>query len=371
MGTIGDQGVIHQLRGCISHKRLKESVKERVKKLYERKYEGFGPPLASEKLLELDGIKISRESLRKILIDNQLWRRKLKGRKHQLWRERKSYCGQMVQMDGSDHNWLEDRGPRIVLMGYIDDAMGRVYGRFYEYEGTIPAMDSFKRYIQQNGIPQSIYLDKHSAYKVNVRDSLKDIECLDSLSQFERSLKELNVTVIHAHSPAAKGRVERLFRTLQDRLVKEFRLCNVKTIKEANECLEKYLPIFNKKFNVEPVKRANLHRKRPPLNELKEILCTKTMHPLRNDFTIVHDKMLYQVLKWTYAKRVEVRGYLDGSMAILANGYKVKYKRLDKSPKKRVQEKISLNRIRISRNSRKKPSWGTIKPSRSSLLTIS
>jgi len=271
-------------------------------------------------------------------------------------------------MDGSNHDWLEDRGGRMVLMGYIDDATGKVFGRFYEYEGTIPAMDSFKRYIQCNGIPQSVYLDKHSTYKSQAKDSLKDVEGVGALSQFERALKELNVTVIHANSPSAKGRVERLFRTLQDRLVKELRLCDAKTIEEANECIEKYISVFNKKFSMEPEKRANLHRKRPSFNELKEILCNKTIHPLRNDFTVIHNKMLYQVLNWTHAKRVEVRDYLDGSMAIVANGHKMRHKWLAKSP---IKKKIRLFEPSKVRALPKNCSFGTVGSRRKKVLSFS
>ena len=142
-------------------------------------------------------------------------------------------------MDGSHHAWLEDRGPELVLMGYIDDATNRVYGRFYDYEGTMPALDSFKRYVRRYGLPMSVYLDKHTTYKsprkLTVEEELSGV--CKPLSQFERALGELGVEVIHAHSPQAKGRIERLFGTLQDRLVKEMRLRGIKTREEANAFL--------------------------------------------------------------------------------------------------------------------------------------
>jgi len=368
--SLGEGGIIHRLRGRASHKKLKDSFKERIKKLYQSKYTGFGPTFASEKLDELDGINISRESLRKILTDYNLWQPKLKGRKHQLWRERKGHYGQMIQMDGSVHDWLEDRGPRLVLMGYIDDATNKVFGQFYTYEGTIPAMDSFKKYIQKYGIPQSVYLDKHSTYKSQARDTIKDVEGTGSLSQFERALKELNVTVIHANSPAAKGRVERLFRTLQDRLVKELRLQKVKTLEGANEYLKTYLPIFNKKFSIESEKQANLHRRKPKHAELTEILSIKTMHPLRNDFTVIHKKKLYQVLSWSHAKKVEVREYVDGRMSIMANGRKLKHKWIAKSPRLKPKRSYKAGDLKHVRMVPKGYNWAMGNKRTSPLLTI-
>jgi hypothetical protein len=150
----------------------------------------------------------------------------------------------MVQMDGSHHAWFEDRGPECVLMGYVDDAAGTVYGRFYDYEGTMPAMDSFKRYIKRYGIPQSVYLDKHTTYKSTAKQSIEDeLEDKKPMSQFERNLSELGVTVIHANSPQAKGSIERSFRTLQNWLVKEMRLAKVRSVGQANEFLIRYHPL--------------------------------------------------------------------------------------------------------------------------------
>ena len=161
----GDKGIVHKSRGRASNRRLADRVKERVIKLYRKRYKGFGPTLASEKLLEREGLKVSDETLRKWLLESGDWKRVRRKRVHRQWRERKEHLGEMVQMDGSHHDWFEGRGPECVLMGYIDDATGEAFGRFYEYEGTMPAMDSFRRYIQRWGIPLSVYLDKHTTYK--------------------------------------------------------------------------------------------------------------------------------------------------------------------------------------------------------------
>ncbi len=356
---LGAKGIIHQLRGRKSSRKIEGIKREGILELYEKKYKGFLPTLASEKLSK-EGKKINRETLRQWLLEEGLITRQRKRRKHRLWRERKECYGEMLQMDGSHHDWLEGRGPRLVLMGYIDDATSRVYGRFYEYEGTIPAMDSFKRYVLKYGIPTSVYLDRHSTYKVTHYDEWKAkvFGDEDPLSQFERALKELVVKVIHANSAPAKGRVERLFRTLQDRLVKELRLANVKTLEEANAVLEKYLIEHNRRFMVEPAKAANLHRCSPSDKELNEILCIKKEHSLRNDFTIAHEKKLYQILRYTTAKKIEVRNRVDGTMVMIARGRVIKYKEIQKLPVKRRMRLSQKSRVRILDKNR---SWGTYK----------
>ena len=335
----GCAGVIHGLRGRRSGNAIEENKKVKVKAICKRKYEDFGPTLASEKLFENEKIKISKETIRQWLIEEGLWTTKQKRRKHRQWRERKPCYGQMVQMDGSHHDWLEDRGPKLMLMGYIDDAKNKVHGYFYEYEGTIPAMDSFKKYTKKNGLPQSIYLDKHSAYKSKAKLTIEDeLNNRQPQSQFERALSDLGVDVIHANSPQAKGRIERLFKTFQDRLVKELRLCGAKTLEEANDCLKQYLPKFNKKFMVTPKEKGNVHRPVPKGLNLDEILCIKTKHPLRNDFTIVHDKKLYQVLDKTSARKVEVQERVNGQMLIIYKGQRLKYKEIDSRPEKIIAQ---------------------------------
>jgi hypothetical protein len=257
----GDIGIVHKSRGRLSNRRIGDKMKARVIKLYRAQYKDFGPTLACEKLLERDRIGISDETLRRWLLGTGDWKKVRKHRGYRAWRERKHHFGEMVQMDGSHHDWFEDRGPWCVLMGYIDDATGKVFGRFYEYEGTIPAMDSFKRYSQKYGLPISVYLDRHTTYKSTAKASVEDVLNEEvALSEFERALKELEVKVIHATSPQAKGRVERLFGTLQDRLVKEMRLRGIRTIEEGNGFLKQYLPVYNRRFSVPPRERDNLHR---------------------------------------------------------------------------------------------------------------
>jgi hypothetical protein len=193
--------------------------------LYKERYPDFGPTLATEKLLEVDGIRLSDETLRKWLIEIGMWKKGRKRSAYRQWRPRRACFGEMVQLDGSHHDWLEGRGSKLVLMAYIDDATNMTYARFYDYEGTMPAMDSFKGYVRIYGLPISVYLDRHTTYKSSKKlTEWDDVDDIEFLSQFERALKELGVEVIHALSPQAKGRVERLFGVLQDRLVREMRV---------------------------------------------------------------------------------------------------------------------------------------------------
>src|SRR4030066_1082678 len=188
----GGKGVIHRSRGKASNRRIPGKVREEVIRLYRNQYGDFGPTLASEKLLERDQVQVSDETLRLWLLESGDWKKRRKTRGHRRWRERKGHRGEMVQMDGSHHDWFEGRGPYCVLMSYIDDATGKVSGRFYEYEGTIPAMDSFKRYIQKNGLPMSVYLDRHTTYKSTAKASIEEVLNEEGpLSDFERALKEL------------------------------------------------------------------------------------------------------------------------------------------------------------------------------------
>jgi len=329
----GDKGIRHGLRGKPSSRMLPKKVKEKAIKFYREKYKGFGPTLASEKLLELEGIKISKETLRNWLIETGDWEKVRKNRTHRQWRERKHYFGEMVQMDGSHHDWLEGRGPELVLMAYIDDATNRIYARFYDYEGTIPAMDSFKRYIKRHGIPISIYLDRHTTYKSTGKPTIED-ELANKLpkSQFERALEELGVIVIHAYSPQAKGRIERLFKTLQDRLIKEMRLKGIRTKDEANEFLKHYLKGHNKRFVFKPAKEGDLHRGIPKDADIDRILCIKTKRTLRNDFTISHDGNLYQITERVNGKEVIVEERVDGSMHIICDNRRLKFKEITSRP---------------------------------------
>ncbi len=336
----GDKGIIHRSRGKPSNRTTPDKIRSKVLTLFKDKYPDFGPTLASEKLFERDKIKVNDETLRLWLIEEDIPYKKRKKRPHRNWRERKECYGQMVQMDGSEHDWFEGRGPECVLMCYIDDATGIPYGRFYAYEGTIPAMDSFKRYIKKYGIPLSVYLDMHTTYKSTKKRTIEE-ELLnqEALSQFGRSLKELSVELIYAHSAQAKGRIERLFNTFQDRLIKEMRLENICTIDQANAFLEEYLPIYAKRFAVKASKIGDLHRAIPKGIDLDKILCKKTERSLRNDFTVAHNKKLYQIFDNVRAKKVCVEERIDGSLVIRYKDSELRYKEITNRPKKEEPQK--------------------------------
>ncbi|MBI4848039.1 MAG: ISNCY family transposase [Nitrospirae bacterium] len=339
----GEGGMAHKLRGKPSGRRLPKSIKEEAIRLYREKYNDFGPTLATEKLEEIDGIGINDETLRLWLIESGDWKKVRKGRQHRQWRERKHYYGEMIQIDGSHHDWFEGRGPKCVLMGYIDDATGKVFGRFYEYEGTMPAMDSFKRYARKYGIPVKAYVDRHTTYKSPAKLSVKEaIEGTEPMSEFERAMKEMGVEVIHALSPQAKGRIERLFRTFQDRVVKEMRLKGIKTIEEANRFLEGYLPVYNRKFSVKAKKEEDIHRKIPRGMKLDSILCIKTERVLRNDFTISHNGRLYQILDKTTANKVQVQERINGTMVMTHDDNCLRFKEITERPERQLKKPIVL-----------------------------
>ena len=330
----GDRGIIHRLRGKPGNRGIDDELRAKAIEFYNKRYWDFGPTLASEKLYELDKIKVNHDTLRCWLIDTDKdkWDWQRKARPHRQWRQRKDCFGEMVQVDGSHHDWLEGRGPWLIFMGYIDDATGITFGRFYDYEGTMPAMDSLMRYIEKYGIPQSIYLDKHSTYKSPKEQTIEEqLRNEIPMTQFERAAKELGIIIIHANSCQAKGRVERGFGTHQDRLIKEMRLAGIKSKDEANEFLEAYyLPKHNKKFSISPAKKANLHRKAPGKKELKKILCMRTKRYLGNDAVIRHDNKFYQIedIPRRRIKTVMVEDRLDGSMHVRNNGSYFKYREI-------------------------------------------
>lgn len=331
----GGKGILHRLVGKASNRRKDEKLKQKALKLYEEKYWDFGPTLGSEKLLEIDGIKLSDETLRLWLMEGGISYEGRKKRKHRQWRERKGCFGEMVQMDGSHHDWLEGRGGELVLMGYKDDATGKVHGRFYEYEGTLPALDGLKRYLDKYGIPQSVYLDRHATYKSTKRIGLEEELAgrKQTLSQFERACEELGIHVIHANSPQAKGRIERQFRTFQHRLIRELRLAGAKSLEEANQVLSGYLPKYNRRFEVPAANKANLHRPVPEKLNLKSIFSIKEKRVVRNDLTIAYGAQFFQILDSTPAKSVMVEERLDGTLHLTHQAKSLRFKEIPALPK--------------------------------------
>jgi transposase-like protein len=340
VGKNGIKGLIHGSRGKPGNRRVPDEERKKISDLIKDKYSDFGPTLAMEKLTELNKVGRSRGAIRSIMIAEGIWKPKQKKKEtHREWRQRKANKGEMVQYDGSYEYWLEDRGEKCCLLASIDDADSEVWAKFDEHEGVEPTFNFWRDYSERFGKPNSIYVDKFSTYSMNHKLAKENP---DTLTQFERALKELNVGVIHAHSPQAKGRVEKLFKTLQDRLIKELRLVGISTIKEANEFLEKvFLPEFNAKFMVTARGKANLHKK---LNEqeksrLDSIFSRQYGRVVRNDFTISHKKNCYQLEKSqpvTICKQdiATVEERMDKSVRFRLRGKYLNYKLLPGKPEK-------------------------------------
>jgi len=331
----GDAGLRHRGRGRPSNRQCAPAQKARVLRLYVTHYGDFGPTLAAEKLAERHGIMLSAETLRGWLRQHGIEHFARRPRPHRAWRARKAHVGALLQMDGSHHAWFEGRGPTCVLMAYIDDASSRVSARFYAYEGTVPAMDSFGRYVRRYGVPLCAYADQHTTYRAPSEPTVaQQLAGEKPQSQFERALAELGVTLIHAHSPQAKGRVERLFKTLQDRLVKDLRLADIATIDTANRFLETWLPGYNRRFTVPPAEVADLHRPSPAVRELDRILCLKTTRVVRRDWTVAHHGHLYQLETTVRATQVLVEERLDGTIDLTHHGRPLRYHAIAARPVK-------------------------------------
>ena len=279
----GPGGLAHRARGRASNARTPAPQRARALALIRTHYPDFGPTLASEQLAQRHALRCSAETVRQWMRAAGLWAGRRRARPHRQWRERAACTGQLVQMDGSHHAWLEGRGPRLVLMGYVDDATGRVAARFYPSEDLAAAFDSFQRYCRGAGIPQAVYLDKHTIYRSPKTPTLAEqLAGTVPQSQFERALAELGVHVIHANSPQAKGRVERLFRTLQDRLVKALRLARVCSLAEANRFLRTFLVAYNRRFTRPARQPGDLHRPVPRGLRLDQILCVQHSRVVAN-----------------------------------------------------------------------------------------
>jgi transposase len=329
----GDAGLVHRSRGTPSNRQYRPALKALALRLYVKHYRDFGPTLAAEKLAERHGITLSAETVRGWLRAAGVTHFQRRTRPHRAWRARKAHRGELVQLDGSHHDWFEGRGPQCVLMAYIDDASSQVFARFYAYEGTIPAMDSFERYVRRYGVPHSVYTDNHTTYRALGEPTVaQQLAGEKPQSQFERALAELGVTVIHAHSPQAKGRVERLFKTLQDRLVKDLRLAGRSTIEAANQFVETWLPRYNRRFAVPPTQPVDLHRPCPARRDLDRSLCLKTTRVLRRDWTVAHHGQLYQICDNIRATQVQVEERIDGTMRITHHGQPLTYQAIAARP---------------------------------------
>ncbi len=334
--------LLHGNRGKPSPNRLSDVERAKIVSLVSEKYFDFTPTFAAEKLAEVHGIIHDPKTIQAALIDAKVWTKRTKRKKeqHRSWRERRPAYGDLVQFDGSYEHWFEERGGESCLLAAIDDATGKiVHARFDYDEGVVPVCGFWEAYLIENGKPLAIYLDKFSTYRMNLPTAKENA---DTLTQFQRAMRELRVEIIHANSPQAKGRVERLFQTLQDRLTKELRLNNISDIETANQFLvKKFIPAFNTRFVVEPRVKSNHHR---PLiqresNNLSAILCRQEERTVRSDFTISYLNHWYQLAETQSVAvckkdKVIVEERRDGTIQIRLRGKYLNWKVLPVRPLK-------------------------------------
>jgi len=299
----GASGLISQQRGKASNHQLSEGVKQKVLDFLKEKYQGFGPTLACEKLVEVEGLHISAESVRQMMISERLWKAR-KERKvivHQM-RERRACFGELVQIDGSPHAWFEQRGPSCTLLVAIDDASGKLVGLlFVDQESFHNYARLVKPYFEQFGKPVAFYSDKHGIFRVNQPSVGKEA----GLTQFGRAMQNLDIAILCANSPQAKGRVERANQTLQDRLVKELRLQGISNLAQANAYLPEFMADFNRRFGVAPRSQHDAHRPLATTENLAHILAWQEPRTLSKNLTVQFKKVVYQIQtdRPTYALR--------------------------------------------------------------------
>jgi hypothetical protein len=325
----GDQAVVHGLRGHRSNRRIEERIEEQaVKILSAPVYEGFGPTLAAEYLGKKHGIEASKETVRQWMMRGKLWGAKReKVQQVHCWRPRRSRFGDLVQWDTSEHEWLEGRGEKLYLIAMIDDATSRLFARFVRHDSTEENMKLLWSYLEKFGRPLTFYTDKASLFQTAEKRK-RDEPGVDKdpvempPTQIGRALQELGITWIAAHSPQAKGRVERNFGTAQDRLVKGLRVAGVKTIEQANQYLEQdYLVWWERELTVEPANPDDAHRPLDKSHNLQASLSHVETRQVRNDYTLRWDGKLYQIERQAVVSglrgaNVRVEERLNGSLAV-------------------------------------------------------
>jgi len=342
----GARSLVHQLRGRPSNHQLSAGLKDRALEIIKDRYPDFGPTFAAEKLAENHGLVIHHETLRLLLIERGLWQVHGGPITAHCWRERKDCRGEMVQADGSLHRWFEGRGPACTLLAFIDDATSAlVWLAFVSGESTAALMTATWGYLEREGRPLSLYVDRGGVFRVNIHNTEED-----KLTQYARALKELEIELIHARSPQAKGRVERVFGTLQDRLVKELRLAGISTIVEANRfAQEVYLPKHNGKFSVVPKSATDLHRSLTGY-DLSRIFCVREARTVRNDFTIQYHQRLFQLAPrqptiLRPGDAVLVSEGLDGTIVVGIRTVDLRFHEIAERPPRPARERVSTLRV--------------------------
>jgi hypothetical protein len=323
----GDAALVHRLRGRPSNHRSDPALRSAVLTAYRQRYADFGPTFASEKLTA-EGLAVGPQTLRRWLVAEGLWQKRRRRDPHRSRRPRRACFGELVQMDASVHEWLEGRGESLVLISMIDDATNRTLARFYASGTTEAHLDLLGRWLRRYGRPVAVYTDRHSIFEP--QDKGKALP--DAETQFGRALRQLGIELIRAHSPQAKGRIERSFGTAQDRWVKELRLAKVSCREGANALLDKLLPAHNRRFGKAARESADAHQPLGPGHDLRTILSIQHERVVANDYTIRLDNRFYQLLPPVYpgqrGGRVVVERRLDGSMAVRFQDHYLKFREI-------------------------------------------
>jgi hypothetical protein len=332
----GTAGLVSHKRGRASNRRIHPALQMTAMALIREHYADFGPTLAAEKLAERHGLQIGRETLRKWMIEAGLWQDRQQRHKavHQP-RYRRDCLGELVQIDGSDHHWFEDRAPRCTLLVFIDDATSRLmHLRFVASESTFDYFQATREYLARHGKPVAFYSDKHAIFRVNKVGAVGR----DGMTQFGRALHDLNVDILCANSSQAKGRVERANQTLQDRLVKELRLAGISTIEAANAFAPGFMEDFNARFARAPFDSRDLHRPLAAHDDLDEALAWKEQRTVTQNLTLQYDKVLFllepnKITRPLARQRVTVIDYPDGRLSIRHKGVDLPYRTFDRLQK--------------------------------------
>ena len=348
--TEGHKGILHRLRGRRSNHQLAPGRLARALALVRRHYPDFGPTFATEKLRERHRLVLSPWTLRQGMIRAGLWRPRHRKAPHRAWRPRRACIGELVQLDGSDHAWFEARGPRCVLLSYVDDATSRgLYGEFVAVEDTWTLLRTTEAYLQRYGRPVAFYVDKDSIYRVNRQATIEEqLQDTAPLTQFTRAMTELGITVIPAHSPQAKGRVERSFDTHQDRLVKELRLAKISDRETATRFLRaRYLPVHNRHYAIEPANPTDAHRPLLPTHDLDAILSIQTIRTVDHDFTVRLQNRFFQLepeqpVRLRPGDTILIEQRLDGTVHLRAKGRYLACRTIPKASTRRPPPKPRL-----------------------------
>jgi transposase len=336
----GDAGLVHRSRGRPSPRRKPAALRQRVLARYEQRYPDFGPTLAAEYLAE-EGLAVDHETLRRWLIAQGTRKVRRRGQRHRAWRERRACYGMMVQLDGSHHDWFEGRRAKAVLMVMVDDATNEVWAQFFEEETTRASYDVFEGWVREPGLPQSLYVDRDSIYRCEgVGSVAEQLAGQGPRTQFGRAMAQLGVELILAHSPQAKGRVERINGVLQDRLVKALRLAGISELGRANEYLvHTFLPALNRRFRREAASPADVHRGVP--RNLDEVLSWEEERVVQRDWTVGCGGRWHQVERGheplsLAGKKVVVRTLRDGRVQLVHRGKKLRWRALPARPQRSV-----------------------------------